>query len=105
MAQVYQSANAIAAVVASDAPIFEATARRGLGIAKGLAATHVDTGNYERHLGLEKLHGQGKLRNRIDWLITADDPEAQLIEFGAIVHATGRVIPGQHIMARTIGLM
>lgn len=98
MSYVNSQANAIAAVVASDDPIFDEVAEGLLESVRAVAARHRETGNYDRHLGWERLHGQGKLRNRIDRLVTADDPDAQLIEFGGVVHATGRIIPGLHIM-------
>lgn len=95
MAEVFKNIELEGAKVASQSPEMDALEAKVLAAVLTEAAAHRLTGNYIRNLGSETVVTRRGVHDR---LITADDPEAQLIEFGGIVKATGRVIPGLHIM-------
>lgn len=96
MAQVNKNAHITAAIIVStESDVLDDGAEYVLGHVRKAAERHRDTGNYIARLGIDKVR---TARGVYDRLVTADDDEAQLIEFGGIVEETGRVIPGLHIM-------
>lgn len=110
MAYVDGSVRVEAAIIAGHSPEMDRAANRGLAIAKGLAAPHVDTGAYQRNLKVVTVPGRLGTGKRVsDRLIVADDPGAAAIESGYIrrIPGTRRVqfVPGQHILGKTVRLM
>jgi len=97
MAHVEKDAHVTAAIIASRQPAMQTAAKKVLRSVKSVASRHRSTGNYESKLAIESVRTR---QGVIDLLVVADDPDAQLIEFGGIVKATGRKIPGLWIMSR-----
>lgn len=97
MAHLYANLELETAKIASQSPEMDEAEAKVLASVRSVAAMHRDTGNYIARLGSETVVTTRGVHDR---LITADDPEALLIEWGGIVKKTGRVIPGLHIMKR-----
>jgi len=95
MATVYRDAHVTLARIASESAEMDAAADLVHDAVRARAVQHRDTGNYLRNLGIVTVTTRRGVKDR---LIVADDEDAQLIEFGGVVKATGRVIPGLHIM-------
>lgn len=101
MAYVYESATLEAAIIASQSPEMDEAAELVLAAVKSSAAGHRDTGAYEDGLHIETVVTRRGVHDRLIIAQTEND-DAQLIEFGGVVRATGRVIPGLHIMRNAL---
>lgn len=104
MADVYESATVESARLASQSAEMDDAADRMLAAVRVEAAGHRDTGAYDRGLHIETVVTRRGIHDRLIVAETAND-DAQIIEFGGIVKATGRVIPGLHIMRNALEKM
>lgn len=96
MARVYKNAHVVAARMVGESAPMDRLAQKILAGAKGLAASHVITGDYIGSLKIAKVGRRVKDRR-----IYSDDPDALAIEFGHAqrqADGTVRWIPGQFIL-------
>jgi hypothetical protein len=98
------------AVMCGRHPVMDEHAGMVLAAVKGVAAQHVETGDYMRKLGIKNVPGElGTGRLVRDRLVVADDPAAAAIEFGHLIRYKNsrrvRWEPGQHVMARGLSMV
>ena len=82
-------------------PELDEVAREILAFAIGLAAEHVDTGDFARSLNISIDRSSPSRRDR---LVYSDDPAALSIEYGHVQRnkdgTPGEFVEGLHILAR-----
>jgi hypothetical protein len=101
---VYKVAAIYAAQIAGESQEMDDVANELATLAKGFAAEHIQDGDFERSIHVERVRGK---RGVTDRLVVADDPLAAAKELGHVIRNEpggpdlGRV-KGQHSMGKAV---